>query len=293
LVTGPNRVHTLPGVNTGQRDGDEIDVGNRQPSQAGDDATAKFRMVAARVSISSQPNGAKSWAVRFRSPIERDGRGIRKAKKLTLGPVAAVGEVSDSEPKIGCPLTLADARAIAINELRKVRNGVDPARDLRDEKQAARAASSHLVDDVFAEFMAKHLRKKRKGTPIRESTRRKTGRLLGLVPDGGDLSWVACDPKSGALAHRSGRDVQSITKRDVLDLLDSMVANGAPVGANRTLSALKTAFGWMVKRDILPASPCDHIDAPSAERPQERELSGSELVAIWRAADRIGYPYAG
>ena len=242
-----------------------------------------------------QPNGrggGKSWAVRFRSPVERDRKGRGKPRKLTLGPLAADGKACDGEPKIGQPLTLADARALAIETLRKVGKGIDPASEHHAEKQAARAAPSNLVEDVFAQFMAKHVRKKRKGTPIRESTRRKTGRLLGLARDEDDpSSWAACEPKSGVLAHWSGRDVASITKRDVLDLLDSIVARGAPVGANRTLSALKTAFGWIVKRDILQASPCDRIDAPSAERPQERELSGPELVAIWRAADCIGYPY--
>src|SRR5262249_39797709 len=34
-----------------------------------------------------------------------------------------------------------------------------------------------------------------------------------------------------------------------------------------------------------------HIDAPSPETPQERDLSGQELVAIWRGADHLGYPY--
>jgi integrase len=239
-----------------------------------------------------QPSDEKSWAVRYRSPIERDGHGNRKPKKLTLGPLAGDGEACDGDPKIGYPLTLADARALAISELRKVRKGIDPACDLRAEKQAARAAPSHLVDDVFGQFMAKHVRKKRKGTPIRESTRRKTGSLLGLIPDGDDLSsWKPRDPKSGVLAHWSRRDIATITKRDVLDLVDSMVARGAPVAANRTLSALKTAFGWSAKRDIIAASPCDHIDAPSPETPQERQLSGQELVAIWRGANCIGYPY--
>jgi integrase len=239
------------------------------------------------------PSGAKSWIMRFRSPQERDRSGKGKATKLTLGPLADDGEASDGAPKIGQPLSLADARALATDAQRKISHGIDPASEHRTAKRAARAAApSNRIDDVFAEFMAKHVRKKRKGTPVRESTRRKTGRLLGLVPDGDDLSsWIASDPKSGVLAHWSGRDVQGITKRDVLDLLDSMVARGAPVAANRTLSTLKMAFGWCVKRDILAASPCDHIDAPSPETSQERELSGPELVAIWRAADRTGYPY--
>jgi integrase len=248
-----------------------------------------------------QASGEKSWALRFRSPVERDAEGNRKPKKLTLGPLANDGEGCDDDPQIGMLLTLADARALAIAELRKVRKGIDPSRERRAEKRAARARQSLMVEDVLAEFMAKHVRKKRKGTPIRESTRRKTGRLLGLEPKDGDLStWVMCDPKSGVLAHWASRDIGSVTKRDVLDLLDSMVTRGAlnskrkrpaPVAANRTLSALKQAFSWCVKRDILQASPCDHIDAPSPEKSQERELSGPELVAIWRAAERVGYPY--
>jgi integrase len=240
-----------------------------------------------------QESGAKSWLMRFRSPVERDRNGKGKARKLTLGPLAGNGEACDGAPKIGRPLSLADARALTTDMIRKIRQGGDPAVERQSDKRAARvAASSNKVEDVLGQFMAKHVRKKRKGTPIRESTRRKTGRLLGLEPDNGDLSsWVPCNPKSGVLAHWSGRDITGITKRDALELLDTMVARGAPVGANRTLSALKTALGWCVKRDIIAASPCDHIDAPSAETPQERELSGQELVAIWRAADRMGYPY--
>jgi integrase len=112
-----------------------------------------------------------------------------------------------------------------------------------------------------------------------------------LVPDGDLSSWKMREAKSGVLARWSGREIQSITKRDVLDLMDDIVEGGAPVGANRTLSALKTAFAWCVKRDILSASPCDHIDYPSPETSCDRELSGVEMVALWRAADRIGYPY--
>jgi integrase len=236
-----------------------------------------------------QPNGAKSFAVRYRSPVERDRRGNRKPKKLTLGPVSDQRGEGDV-PNIGQPLTLADARAFAINALRKVGKGGDPACDRRTEKQAARMAPSNLVDDVFAEFMAKHVRK-RTGEPIRESTRRTTARLLGLVPDGDLSSWKMREPKGGVSARWSGREVHSITKRDVLDLLDDIIEGGAPVGANRTLSALKSAFSWCVKRDILTASPCDHVDRPSPEMSCDRELSGVELIALWRAADRIGYPF--
>lgn len=208
-----------------------------------------------------QPNGRKSWAVRYR--IDRQSR------KLTLE---------------GFP-SLATARKLAQDALDLVASTKDPAR----LKKAARNAPSSAVEDVFADFMAKHL-KKRDGTPIRDRTKLETARLLGLKLDASG-QWVPRTPKSGVLAHWSGRDVRSITKRDVLDILDARVRDGAPVGANRTLSALKTLFSWCVKRDILALSPADHVDEPSPEKSVERSLSDVELVALWRAAEALGFPY--
>jgi integrase len=238
------------------------------------------------------PSGVKAWIMRFRSPQERDRHGKGKARKHTLGPNAQAGEACDGAPTIGRPLTLADARSLATDELRKIRRGIDPALARHAEKlAAARALPTNQVDDVFVEFMARHVRK-RNGKPIRDRTRRETGRLLGLAPDSDDLSsWKVRKPKMGVLAYWSGRDVHSITKRDVLDLLDSIVERDAPVVANRTLSVLKTALAWCVKRDILTASPCDHVDRPSPETPDIRHLGDDELKALWRAAELTGYPY--
>jgi integrase len=179
---------------------------------------------------------------------------------------------------------------LATDVVRKIRQGIDPAQERRTERQT-QAERSNLVEDVFAEFMTKHVRK-RGGEPIRESARRETGRLLGLIPDQDSLScWKARKPCSGALAYWIGRDIQSVTKRDVLYLLDSIVERGSPISANNTLAALKSMFRWCVKRDILTASPCEYVDAPSPQPSVKRDLSGIEIVALWRAAGRIGYPY--
>jgi integrase len=236
-----------------------------------------------------QPSGAKSWAVRFRSPVERDKAGRRKSRNLTLGSLAADGEAC-IDAKIGQPLTLADARALATETLRKVRRGIDPTHERRAEKKEARSPGKR-IEDVFAEFMAKHVRR-RNGKPIRETTRRETGRLLGLVPGKDDFSvWEPRSPKAGVLAHWAGRDIRSITMEDVNIVLDDVVQGGAPIGANRTLAALKTAFAWCVRRSIVSVSPCHHVEDPSPETSRDRALSGGELAALWRAAEDVGYPY--
>jgi len=46
----------------------------------------------------------------------------------------------------------------------------------------------------------------------------------------------------------------------------------------------------MVKRDILPASPFDHVDHPSAEKSAARKLSEMSCRS-WRARRVDGYPY--
>jgi integrase len=238
-----------------------------------------------------QESEHKSWALRYRAPIDRDKRRHRKPRKLTLGPLAGPEKGDEPEPKIGHPLTLADARRLALEQLRLIRKGVDPAQVLRAHKLHFPNLSGGLIEDVFAEFLAKHVRRKSKGTPIRESTRRKTGRLLGLRPGGETLSvWIPIKPKSGVLAYWKGRAAGSITKADVRSVTDD-IAIRAPVHANRTLSAIKQAFAWAVSNDVVMASPAIGVDSPSPEQGRKRILEPVEIVAIWRAAERLGYPY--
>lgn len=193
-----------------------------------------------------QSTGKKSWAVRYR----RDG----KTRKLTLG----------SWPKID----LGTARELARRSLRDVAEGGDPAA----KKQAARKASPRrdLVEDVIADFIARHLT-----LNTRPSTAREMKRLLTV----------------NVAPHWKGRRVQEIQRRDVTDLLDGMISRGASVSANRTLAVMKRMFGWAIERGLLDASPCDKVRAPTAERSRDRVLNDEEIKALWRACETIGWPF--
>jgi integrase len=210
-----------------------------------------------------QPNGKKSWAVRYRRLSDR------KPRKFTL----------DGFPSLGV------ARSLAQDVLDKIASGLDPAADKVIEKQRAHTADPRDVESAFVEFMKRHVRK-RNGQPIRWSTRCETARLLGLKPDSD--GWIRTG--NGVLQHWRGRTVESIRKSDVLTLIDNL-AESTPIRANRTLAALKTFFGWCIKRDLLTQSPCAGVDDPSPEVRRERPLSDTELAALWRAADVDGYPF--
>jgi len=51
-------------------------------------------------------------------------------------------------------------------------------------------------------------------------------------------------PKWGA------RDIRSITRADVIDLLDTIVDDGRPIQANRTLAAVRKLLNWSLDRSI-------------------------------------------
>jgi len=87
------------------------------------------------------------------------------------------------------------------------------------------------------------------------------------------------------------RTIQEVTRREVLELLDSIADRGAPIMANRTLATVRRMFGWCVERDILPMSPCIGVKPPGAERSRDRILSDDELRFVWYACDGIGWPF--
>ncbi len=160
-------------------------------------------------------------------------------------------------------LDLKTARTLGGKALRAAAEGRDPGR----EKRQNRATKADSVDHVVAAFLDHHVRRSN-----RPRTAQETERLLRLH----------------VLPRWRGRVVHQITRRDVLDVLDRVVDGGAPIAANRTLSAVRKFFNWCVARDILSVSPCAGVKPPTAERSRDRVLSGDELRLVWHAAEKLG-----
>ena len=158
---------------------------------------------------------------------------------------------------------LKTARELGTKALRAAAEGRDPAK----EKQKERAT---IVKDVVAQFMAKH------GQRCRPRTLKEYERLLARF----------------VLAPWGDRPIGSITRPEVRDVLDKIIANGTPILANRAHGAIGTLFGWAVEQEIIAASPTLGLKAPAVkEKPRDRILSDDELRSVWRAAEQIGTPY--
>jgi integrase len=176
-------------------------------------------------------------------------------RKLTIGAYPAIG--------------LAKARAEAVRAKAAIADGTDPASTKRTAKAAKKAekrADDH-VEKVVEDFIALY---------AKPNTRdwKETGRLLNQFAN----AW-------------KGRPLAEIDKADIHRVLDSIVARGARVGANRAFAQLRKMCKWAVSRGLIERSPCDGIDPPSAEQSRDRVLDTDELRLVWRAAEGLGFPF--
>ena len=87
------------------------------------------------------------------------------------------------------------------------------------------------------------------------------------------------------------RSIADIGRRDVLDLIDSIVDRGAVSMARQVRAHLHRLFRWCVGRGILDANPMTDLPKPGEATKRERVLSDAELKAVWKSATDLGWPF--
>lgn len=179
-----------------------------------------------------------------------------KTIKLTLG----------NWPLMG----LADARTAATAARDKIERGQNPAA----EKLAAKTAKLEVensnrnkIKTLVEQFDKRHLSTLKSG---REARRQFD---THIIP-----AW-------------GHRDIQSITKRDVVDLLDNLIDQGKATTANRIRAYLSKFFNWCASRDIIEVPPTLSVKAPAKEKTRDRVLSDDEIRWLWKACDEEGFPW--
>jgi integrase len=150
---------------------------------------------------------------------------------------------------------LAEAREAAARILWSVSEGRDPAR-----------SNAGTVDSTIALFMERYAQRKYRPNTLREVKR----------------------TYDRALAAWRGRRLDSITKADVRDFLESI---DGPAASNQSLKYLKKLFNWAVAEDYLKTSPVNGLERPHALKSRDRILTDDELRRVWRAAEVAGYAY--
>ena len=151
---------------------------------------------------------------------------------------------------------LADARERARKALLDVADGRDPAA----EKIAARHAKTFA--QLADEYMEHH------AIPKKKSWRN-------------DLQMI----KHDLLPRWKDTPPSLITRGDVRNLLEDVVARKAGVHANRIRSLVRKMFRFAIERDWLENNPCRDLSPPTKECPRDRVLSNDEIRRVWEALE--------
>lgn len=182
-----------------------------------------------------EPTGARSWYFEYKS-------GGRRSRM----------HVGDAEV-----VSLADARAQALEYRRRIALGEDPKADQQAERREAKRAqfTFHRLLDRWQKAHG-HLKSLKERMKVLEKD---------AVPAIG------------------GWPVEEITKRDVIEIIDAVADRGSRVHADRVAAYLSAIFNWGIDEELCTSNPAHRIRKRSHSQPRERVLSDDELAQLWRA----------
>jgi integrase len=201
-------------------------------------------------------NGAKSWIASYRLA---DGRKVME----TIAPLARLPRVDD-------------ARQAARTSMEKAAGGNNPVAEKRTEATHTAANTVGAAATRYLDHCDRNLKPK---------TAREWRRIFehDVLP-----RWVE-------------RPLAEITKGDVLELVNDKGARrerkrkglteGAAVQANRTLTRLRTFFGWAAANDLVAADPTAGVRKPAKETARDRVLTDDEIIAFWNGTEKLGLPF--
>jgi integrase len=159
-------------------------------------------------------------------------------------------------------MSLADAREAWRNARTEAQKGGDPA---TARKRAAPATS-------FTGVLEDWLKRDQAHNKTKDEVKR-------LIDKDATAVWQ----------HRQFGD---ITRRDILDVIDSVADRGSGVTARRLHAHLHRLFKWAVLRGIIESNPAADLPKPGSETKRDRVLTDAELVSVWNAAaEELGWPF--
>lgn len=167
---------------------------------------------------------------------------------------------------------LAAARGDAINAISLLNKGIDPQSSdaAQDSDLPKQPAQGPTFDTALTQFVSLYCAAHNKA-----STAAETKRLLNAV----------------FMPVWKGRALSTLSKGDVLTILDERMERGTPSAAIHAYAAIRKFFNWCLERDLLTASPCINLKPPAKKKSRNRVLTDKELGTVWRSSRSEGYPF--
>ena len=154
----------------------------------------------------------------------------------------------------------------------------EQARQLRAQVRAGQPvenrppATTATFRDVVDLYTKRDLVGKRSGNIIRQTIDRELMRAWG------------------------NRSIASITRGDVLEVVEALVDAGKPEAGRRLFGFIGRLFNWAISRGTfgIDRSPCDRLrptDIIGSKPVRTRILTDDELRTLWATTEKMGYPF--
>jgi integrase len=164
-------------------------------------------------------------------------------------------------------VTLADAHAKAREARQHAKAGTDP----REVERQRQLEFSELQQQTFGtmadQFLNRYAKPKLRPRTIEGYEAALKGSLTTAWQD---------------------KPIASISRRDVMALLDGLEGRGKHGMAKLTLAYLRKFFGWCSERDVISELPTTRVRLNGSLKPRERTLGLDELHRVWNAAVAVG-----
>lgn len=170
-----------------------------------------------------------------------------KSKRLTLG----------CYPKT----KLSDANIAFAAARDKLLNGSDPGTETVQQHKADRHAIT--VSSLVNEYLERHSRPNKRSAHEDERILNKD-----VLPRWGNLK------------------AKKISKRDIITLIDDILARGSPISANVTLACIRKMYNWAISRDMIETNPCLSVRPPARATHRDRVLSSEEIYYFWHNIEK-------
>lgn len=153
-------------------------------------------------------------------------------------------------------MTVAAAHAAAATLMEALEHGQDPSRERLDARRELQRAPT--VEKLANDFIELYAKRHKRTWQNDQATFAKH-----VVPRIGHLKAV------------------DVHRRDIIAMLEEIIAEKAPTAANRVLALVRKMYNWAVRRDICDNNPCYRMENPSPEHTRDRVLSPAEIHTFW------------
>ena len=83
------------------------------------------------------------------------------------------------------------------------------------------------------------------------------------------------------------KPIGEVTRADVVEFLDGLEREGLRHQINRCRETLRAIFAFAIERGLVTVNPVIGVLKRKVEIPRDRTLTAEELVALWRAIERL------